>query len=247
MSLLEVSDVTKRYAGITALDNCSLSVSEGSITGVIGPNGSGKTTLLNVVTGYARPEAGAILFGGKKITGLSPNDIFDLGLVRTFQNNRIFARLTVRENAFVPWRNRTLGAALRHWSVPAQRAKIDELLAFFNLAELGEHLAGELSYGQRKLLELACVLASEPRIVLLDEPASGINPSLLLELQDRIRLLNRRGLTVLIVEHDMDFVMSLCQTVFVMHQGRVLASGSPAEMVSDEAVLAAYLGASIQL
>ena len=247
MSLLEVSHVTKRYGGITALDNCSLTITEGSITGLIGPNGSGKTTLLNVITGYARPEAGIVRFAGKHITGLSPGRIFDAGLVRTFQSNRIFARLTVRQNVRVPWRNRTVGSALRHWSARSQNVRVDELLASMNLAQLGDRLVGELSYGQRKLVELACILESEPRIVLLDEPASGINPSQLLELQTRIRLLNQRGLTVLIVEHDMEFVMSLCDTVFVMHQGRVMAGGTPEEVVDDEAVLEAYLGASIEL
>jgi ABC-type branched-subunit amino acid transport system ATPase component len=247
MSLLEVSQVTKRYGGITALDSCSLTVTEGSITGLIGPNGSGKTTLLNVITGYARPEAGIVRFAGKHITGLSPGRIFDAGLVRTFQSNRIFARLTVRQNVQVPWRNRTVGSALRHWSARSQNVRIDELLASMNLAQLGERLVGELSYGQRKLVELACILESEPRIVLLDEPASGINPSLLLDLQTRIRLLNKRGLTVLIVEHDMDFVMSICDTVFVMHQGRVMAGGTPEQVADDEAVLEAYLGASIEL
>jgi ABC-type branched-subunit amino acid transport system ATPase component len=247
MSLLEVSRVTKRYGGITALDNCSLTVTEGSITGLIGPNGSGKTTLLNVITGYARPEAGIVRFAGKHITGLSPGRIFDAGLVRTFQSNRIFARLTVRQNVQVPWRNRTVGSALRHWSGRSQNVRIDELLASMNLAQLGDRLVGELSYGQRKLVELACILESEPRIVLLDEPASGINPSLLLDLQTRIRLLNQRGLTVLIVEHDMDFVMSICDTVFVMHQGRVMAGGTPEQVADDEAVLEAYLGASIEL
>jgi ABC-type branched-subunit amino acid transport system ATPase component len=247
MSLLQVSDVTKHYGGIRALDCCSLTVAEGSITGLIGPNGSGKTTLLNVITGYARADAGIVEFAGKHITGLSPGRIFGAGLARSFQSNRIFTRLTVRQNVAVPWRNPKIGSALRHWSTRSQQARIDELLAFMNLAELGDRLAGELSYGQRKLVELACILESDPRIVLLDEPASGINPSLLLELQARIRELNRRGLTVLIVEHDMDFVMSLCDSVSVMHQGRVMASGTPAQIVEDEAVREAYLGASIEL
>jgi ABC-type branched-subunit amino acid transport system ATPase component len=247
MSHLQVSEITKRYGGIIALDGCSLSVREGSITGLIGPNGSGKTTLLNVITGYARPDAGQVHFAGQNITGVSPNRIFDAGLVRTFQSNRIFSRLTVRENVLVPWRNRSIGSALRHWSAHAKEAKVDELLALMNLDALGDRLARELSYGQRKLLELACILGSEPHIVLLDEPASGINPSLLLELQDQIRRLNQQGLTVLIVEHDMDFVMSLCDTVFVMHQGRVVAGGSPEDVVGNEAVLEAYLGASIEL
>jgi ABC-type branched-subunit amino acid transport system ATPase component len=247
MSLLQVSDVTKHYGGIRALDRCSLTVTEGSITGLIGPNGSGKTTLLNVITGYARAEAGIVEFAGKLITGLSPGRIFEAGLARSFQSNRIFTRLTVRQNVAVPWRHPNVGSALRHWSTRSQQARIDELLTFMNLAEFGDRLAGELSYGQRKLVELACILESDPRIVLLDEPASGINPSLLLELQERIRQLNRRGLTVLIVEHDMDFVMSLCDSVSVMHQGRVMASGTPAQIVDDEAVREAYLGASIEL
>jgi ABC-type branched-subunit amino acid transport system ATPase component len=247
MSLLQVTEVTKRYGGITALDRCSVTISEGSITGLIGPNGSGKTTLLNVISGYTGPDAGAVRFGGEQITGLPPGRIFDSGLARTFQSNRIFPRLTVRQNMEVPWRDRTVRSALRHWSAGPRPAPIEELLAFMNLGDLGDRIAGELSYGQRKLVELACILGSEPRIVLLDEPASGINPSLLAELQTRIRQLNQAGLTLLIVEHDMDFVMSLCDTVYVMDQGRVMAGGPPEQIANDEAVLEAYLGASIEL
>jgi branched-chain amino acid transport system ATP-binding protein len=200
-----------------------------------------------VITGYADPDAGAVHFDGRPVTGMPPGRIFDAGLVRTFQTTRIFSRLTVRENLHVPWRNRSLRSAVRHWSPKGQQERVSELLEFVGLTALSERLAGELSYGQRKLLELASVLESDPRILLLDEPASGINPSLLVDLHTRIQLLNQRGLTVLMVEHDMEFVTTLSDTVLVMHQGRVMASGTPEQVVKDEAVLEAYLGVSVAL
>ena len=245
-ALLEVDNVSRAFGGLVALDGCSLRVQEGQIAGLIGPNGSGKTTLFNVVTGYVRPDAGKVRLLGVDVTAASPARVFGLGLGRTFQLTRIFARLSVLENMLVATQRREgwLRSVVKGQSSPAERARAMELLEFVGLQRLARSPAGILSYGQRKLLELAYVLVADPVIVLLDEPAGGVNPSLIKMIADRIRALNAEGKTFLVVEHNMELVMNLCDQVTVMSQGTVIVSGTPDVIRKDPRVLDAYLGGS---
>jgi ABC-type branched-subunit amino acid transport system ATPase component len=242
MSLLEAQGVSKAFGGIAALDRCSISVQAGSITGLIGPNGSGKTTLFNVMTGYERVDSGQVLFQGKPITNAAPDKVFRLGVGRTFQLTRIFPRLTVLENMHVAAQRQDLKGLLSRWSSTREQERALALLEFVGLTKLKHMAAGNLSYGQKKLLEFAFVLIAEPQVILLDEPAGGINPTMVNELRERIRTLNQRGVTFLVVEHNMEFVMGLCDTVMVMHRGARIAEGAPAEVRANPAVLEAYLG-----
>jgi ABC-type branched-subunit amino acid transport system ATPase component len=244
-ALLEVCGVSKSFGGVHALAGCELEVAEGSITGLIGPNGSGKTTLFNVVTGYERSDGGEIRLNGASIAGSSPGRVFRLGVGRTFQLTRIFARLTVVENVLVATQRHEgwLRGVVRRAGSASERRRASELLEFVGIAHLAGEPAGSLSYGQRKLLELASLLVADPSVLLLDEPAGGVNPTLINQLADRIRDLNRSGKTFLVVEHNMEFVMGLCHTVTVLDQGRTLTSGTPAEVRAHAGVLDAYLGA----
>lgn len=242
MSLLETHAVSKAFGGIQALNACDITVEQGSITGLIGPNGSGKTTLFNVITGYERADTGTVLFNGVTISDYGPDKVFGLGIGRTFQLTRIFPRLTVTENMHVAIRRKGWIASFSRWSASGENARAAQLLEFVGLTHLKDAPGGSLSYGQRKLLELAFILIAEPRVVLLDEPAGGINPTLIGQLSERIRQLNQQGVTFLIVEHNMEFVMGLCDKVMVMHRGSKLAEGTPAAVRANPAVLEAYLG-----
>lgn len=242
MSLLEAQDVTKAFGGIQALNACSITVEQGSITGLIGPNGSGKTTLFNVMTGYERIDSGQVRFQGQTITNAAPDKVFRLGMGRTFQLTRVFPRLTVLENMHVAAQRNDLKGLLSRWSSTHEQERALELLDFVGLTKLKNLPAGNLSYGQKKLLEFAFVLIAEPRVILLDEPAGGINPTMINYLTDRIRTLNEHGTTFLIVEHNMEFVMGLCHKIMVMHRGTKIAEGTPVEVRANPAVLEAYLG-----
>ena len=242
MTLVEVSDVHRAYGGIKALNAASMQFEEGSINGLIGPNGSGKTTLFNVMTGYERVDSGRISFRGQEITNSDPARVFELGVGRTFQITRIFPRLTVTENVHVASQRSGFLSQLRSWTSGDERTRAREALDFVGLTRLAHEQAGNLSYGQQKLLEFAFIMVARPKVMLLDEPAGGVNPTLLRHLADRIRELNNDGVTFVIVEHDMEFVMGLCDRVVVMHQGAALIQGAPQEVREDPRVLEAYLG-----
>jgi branched-chain amino acid transport system ATP-binding protein len=230
--ILEVCGVSKRFGGVTAVQNCSLAVEPGKIVALVGPNGSGKTTLFNLITGVERLDEGEIYFKGDRIDHLPPHKIARRGIGRTFQLIRVFPELTALENLLV--------VARQDWE-PAYRRAL-ELLIFVKLDQLRGEFAGNLSYGQQRLLEFARVLMIDPDLVLLDEPAAGINRSLLNDLLNAIRDLRTGGKTVLIVEHDMKVVMDLSEKIFVLDHGEKLTEGTPETVLKDERVLEAYFG-----
>lgn len=245
-ALLRAENISRSFGGLKALNACNLEVNRGSIAGLIGPNGSGKTTLFNVMTGYVRPDSGTVTFADGDVTGWEPDKIFAQGIGRTFQLTRIFARMSVLENMLVATQHDEgwLRSMTRSKSSPADVDNAMEWLDFVGIARLAQLQAGALSYGQRKLLELAYVLVANPDVILLDEPAGGVNLTLINQISDKIRTLNAQGKTFLIVEHNMEFVMNLCDTVTVMNQGTNLVSGPPADVRSNPLVLDAYLGGS---
>jgi neutral amino acid transport system ATP-binding protein len=241
-SLLDVKDISKAYGGVQAIRSCSFLVAEGSITGLIGPNGAGKTTAFDVINGIVTPDAGAIVFRGTEVTGWMPHKITRLGLSRTFQITRELAELSVLDNMIVGSPTSGVRSLLGSRMLRREQDRAMELLSFVGIDKLASLPARSLSYGQKKLLEFASVLMPDPKLILLDEPAGGVNPALLERIMDHIRELNRFGITFLIVEHNMDVVMSLCNSVIVMAHGEVLAEGSPEAIQADDIVLDAYLG-----
>ena len=252
-AMISVRGVTKRFGGLTAVDNCSLEVAAGTITGLIGPNGAGKSTLFNIIAGVFPPTAGDVFLDGENVTGQKPHELFRRGLVRTFQIAHEYARLPVIENLMVvpPGQDgETLATALfRPGRIRAQDAEIrrraEDVLDFLRLTPLKYELAGNLSGGQKKLLELGRTMMTEARVVLLDEVAAGINRALLASLAGDIERLNReRGYTFFVIEHDMDLIGRLCDPVIVMAQGSVLTQGSMKEIRADRRVIEAYLGMS---
>ncbi len=249
--MLEIKKLEKSFGGIKAVNKCSITVAEGSITGLIGPNGAGKTTLFNVITGHYKPDKGEILFLGRAIGGLLPHKIFKQKIYRTFQITREFAQMTVLENLMlVP--DKQLGEIIwNNWFRPSSiisqekdiQEKALEVLEFVELINLKGEYAGSLSGGQKKLLELAKSMMAEPKIVLLDEPGAGVNPTLMGKLMTKIKkLCEEDKITFLLIEHDMDLVMNLCNPVIVMSEGKKLAEGTPEEIKNNEEVLEAYLG-----
>ena len=249
--MIRVHSLSKHFGGLKAVDNASLEIRPGTITGLIGPNGAGKTTLFNIIAGVHAPTSGTIYLDGENITGLRPHQLFAKGLLRTFQIAHEFSRLTVLENLMMvppaqagerlpnPW--------VRRRRVMRQdreiRARAEEVVAFLKLETVAGHLAGTLSGGQKKLLELGRTMMTEAKGVLLDEVGAGVNRTLLNDIGDAILRLNReRGYTFCMIEHDMDFIGRLCDPVIVMTEGAVLAEGSAAEMRANEQVIEAYLG-----
>jgi ABC-type branched-subunit amino acid transport system ATPase component len=231
-ALLAVDGVVKRFGGVTAVNGVSLALQPGHIYGLIGPNGSGKTTLFNCITGVEQIDGGQIRFKGRRIDGLKPHQVFHQGIGRTFQVIRVFPELTALENLLVVTTN----------DYAAARARAEELLAFVKLTGLAGEFAGNLSYGQQKLVEFVRVLMTDPELILLDETAAGVNRTLLNDLLEAVRTLRDRGKTVLLVEHDMKMVMGLCETVFVLDHGEKLAEGPPGLIQTDERVIEAYFG-----
>ena len=252
---LRVDGLSKNFGGIIAVDDASFQVEKGTMTGLIGPNGAGKSTTFNCITGVHEPTAGEVRFEGVDITGLAPNEVANRGLVRTFQIDRELEEMTVIENMLLAPKGQR-GEALWRSIMPFTRRSVIkqeeeileecwDMLEFFEIDHLAHEYAGNLSGGQRKLLELARALLTEPTMLLLDEPFAGVNPSLEERLLDHIHELREEGYTFLIVEHDMDLIMENCEHVIVMHQGTVLTEGAPAEVKSNERVIEAYLGGEV--
>lgn len=248
--MLQVREIEKSFDGMKAVDGVDLTLERGAIAGIIGPNGAGKSTLFALIAGALEPTRGEIIFEGETISSVSPDRIFRKGLARTFQIPRPFARMSVLDNAVLAALNQ---AGERFWNnwwnrgrVARQESAIRERaiaqLSFCGLGDKLHEAAGNLSGGQQKLLELARILMNQPKLILLDEPAAGVNPTLMETLVDKILALRAQGVTFLIIEHDMDLVMRICDPVHVMAQGRLIFSGSPRDAQKDPAVLDAYLG-----
>lgn len=251
MAILSISELRKAFGGVWAIDGCTIALKEASITGLIGPNGAGKTTLFNLVTGLLRPDSGALIFRGSRIDGLPPHRIFRSGLVRTFQIPRHFPGMSVLENLMLVPSGQHGENVWKAWFwnnvVSRQeddiRRRAESVLELVALTPLRFHDPMQLSGGQKKLLELARSLMSDPHMVLLDEPSAGVNPALAKQLFDHIRSIrDQRGVTFLLIEHDMAAIARVCDWVIVMAEGRVLMEGTPDEVRNDDRVLEAYLG-----
>jgi branched-chain amino acid transport system ATP-binding protein len=252
---LKVDNLHKSFGGITAVDGAEFQVERGSLTGLIGPNGAGKSTTFNLITGMYRPDSGTVTFNGEDITGMEPYTVANRGLVRTFQIARELKDMTVLENMMLAPKGQ-VGEQLWRSVLPGTRKSVIEqeeelleraweTLEFFEIDHIAEEYAGNLSGGQRKLLEMARALLTDPDMLLLDEPFAGVNPSLEKRLLTHIHELREQGYTFLLVEHDMDLIMENCEHVIVMHQGKVLTEGTPADIKANEEVIEAYLGGNV--
>lgn len=248
--ILEIKNITKNFGGISALTDVSFSINKGEIFGLIGPNGAGKTTMFNMITNMFAPTSGEIIFDGEQITGIKPFQITDKGICRTFQNIRLFPQMNVLENIMVGGHSRTqsgvLKSVLRTKSQRNEETKLRgmarDLMELVGLSNYDEVIAENLSYGQQRRLEIARALASNPKLLLLDEPAAGMNETGTESLFDLIKKVQARGVTVLIIEHDMPLVMKLCDRITVLNSGKKLAEGTPEEIQNNQTVIEAYLG-----
>jgi branched-chain amino acid transport system ATP-binding protein len=248
--MLTTEGLVKEFGGVRAVDGVSFRLEKGTITGLIGPNGAGKTTLFNLLAGSLSPSGGSIFFEGRRLDGLRPDRISARGIGRTFQIPRPFPEMTVLENVMLAPHGQAGERFYMNWVAPRRVAAQERIVReramtwidFVGLAHLADQAARVLSGGQRKLLELARVLVQEPRLILLDEPGAGVNPTLLSQIIETIEKLNARGVTFLVIEHNMDLVMRLCRPVLVMAEGRLLMSGTGEEVRRDPRVIEAYLG-----
>ena len=244
-AVLEVQALSKRFGGIAAVNDVSFDVSEGEILGIIGPNGSGKSTLFNCILGQLRPTRGEVKIDGEPVTGMRPCDLNRMGVSRTFQLLQVFPQLSVRENLILAGQEHrgTMLTRLFGRRDAGLTAAADRMITFFRLDHLANAPAGGLSYGQQKLLDAAMAFMAGPRLVLLDEPAGGVNPTMLGGLKDRLAAMNREeGATFVVIEHNMEFVMALCTRILVLAEGRIIAQGPPDVVRNDPAVIESYLG-----
>jgi branched-chain amino acid transport system ATP-binding protein len=244
-AVLEVESLTKSFGGIRAVDGVSFAVQEGEILGLIGPNGSGKSTLFNCILGQLAPSSGDVRLDGRAITGLRPCDLNRLGVGRTFQLLQVFPQLTVRENLVLAGQEHAGGMWSRLFGPrdAGLGGAAERMIDFFRLRKLADERAGALSYGQQKLLDVAMAFMAGPRLVLLDEPAGGVNLTMLGDLRERLRAINAESrATFVVIEHNMEFVMALCTRILVLAEGRIIAQGTPDEVRNDPAVIDAYLG-----
>lgn len=252
-AIIDVRGVTKHFGGLTAVSNCSLSVTRGSITGLIGPNGAGKSTLFNMVAGTLVPDAGQVIFDGEEVTGLKPHELFHKGMLRTFQLAHEFSHMTALENLMMVPSNQPGESLINTWLRPsmvaennlAVRQKANEVIDFLKLGHVKSELAGNLSGGQKKLLELGRTMMVEAKVVLLDEVAAGVNRTLLQDLAGNIERMNKElGYTFFVIEHDMDLIGRLCDPVIVMAAGEVIAEGPMEEIRQNPEIVEAYFGAA---
>ena len=250
MSLLVLENLVKKFGGLLAVDHVNFSVGRNDIVGLIGPNGAGKTTIFNLITGNAKPDDGTILFDGKRITGFKPHQIVEMGIARTFQNIRLFGTMTVLENVLAGCHCRMKSGVFSSMFHPPSQRKEERIaienamqeLAFVGLDAEYDALAGSLSYGNQRLVEIARALAAEPKFLILDEPAGGMNDNETRELMGLIQAIEARGISILLIEHDMHLVMNVCKKLIVLEYGAVIAEGEPEVVGQNKRVIEAYLG-----